>query len=238
MIELGCSFDPEEANPAIGLIVLQADETLEPEFRQAAADIPNPLYISRIPSAPSVTRANLARMEGDLTAAATLLPPCRFSVVGYACTSASSVIGSDEVERLVRAGCNTEAVTNPIRATVACASALGVSRFALVSPYVEEVVTPLLSAFAQEGIDMPVFGSFGVADEHLVTRISCQSVVDAALHLGASDGVDAVFLSCTNLRTLEAAEIIERRLKKPVISSNSALTWHLRTLASSRQSKI
>jgi maleate isomerase len=81
---------------------------------------------------------------------------------------------------------------------------------------------------------MPVFGSFGVAEEHLVARIALASVVEAGLRLGASRDVDAVFLSCTNLRTLDAAKIIENKLGKPVVSSNSALAWHLQTLVSAQ----
>lgn len=235
MIDLTCSFDPEETMPAVGMIVLQVDETLEPEFRRLTTDLPNPLYTTRIPSAPTVTPENLAAMEAGLTAAAALLPPIRFGAVGYACTSASSIIGSDKVEFLIRQGCDVAAVTNPIRAVAAYASAFGVSRFALVSPYTEDVVDPLRAAFAAEGIDMPVVGSFGVAEEHLVARITNASVVEAGLRLGADSDVDAIFLSCTNLRTLEAAKIIENKLHKPVVSSNSALAWHLQKLVSTRR---
>lgn len=234
MIDLACSFDPEETIPAVGIIVLQVDETLEPEFRRMTIDLPYQLYTTRIPSAPTVTPENLAGMEAGLTAAAALLPPIRFGAVGYACTSASSVIGSDRVETLIRDGCDVAAVTNPVRAVAAYASAFGVSRFALVSPYTEDVVIPLRAAFAGEGVDMPVFGSFGVAEEHLVARIALASVVEAGLSLGASRDVDAVFLSCTNLRTLDAAKIIENKLGKPVVSSNSALAWHLQTLVSAQ----
>lgn len=238
MIGLTCSFDPEESVPAIGIIVLQVDETLEPEFRCMTSDMPNALYTSRIPSAPIVTPANLAGMEAGLTSAAALLPPIQFGAVAYACTSASSIIGSERVESLIRAGCDTASVTNPIRAVAAYGSALGISRFALVSPYTEDVVTPLRTAFAEEGVDTPVYGSFGVADEHLVARITCDSVVEAGMRLGASSEVDAVFLSCTNLRTLDAAKIIEKDLGKPVISSNSALIWHLQKLIFAQRHKI
>ena len=236
MIDLACSFDSEESVPAIGIIVLQVDETLEPEFRRLTSHMPNAIYTSRIPSAPTVTPANLAGMEAGLTAAAALLPPVQFGAVAYACTSASSIIGSERVESLIRAGCDTPSVTNPIRAVAAYASTHGISRFALVSPYTEDVVAPLRTAFAEEGVNTPVYGSFGVADEHLVARITCASVVDAGVHLGASSEVDAVFLSCTNLRTIDAARIIEKELGKPVISSNSALAWHLQKLIFAQKS--
>jgi maleate isomerase len=42
---------------------------------------------------------------------------------------------------------------------------------------------------------------------------------------------DAVFASCTNLRTFGVIESAEAALGKPVISSNSAFAWHLHKLA-------
>jgi maleate isomerase len=42
---------------------------------------------------------------------------------------------------------------------------------------------------------------------------------------------DAVFVSCTNLRVAEIAEEAERRIGRPVLSSNLALAWHMLTLA-------
>lgn len=233
MIPLDCTFDTVTGPRPLGLIVLQADETLEPEFRRLLPGFANPIYTSRIPSHPTVTPENLASMAPDLTRAASLLPDLVFAAVGYACTSASAVIGSDAVDTLVQKGCRTGLVTNPIRAVAAQAGRLGVSRFAMVSPYVEEVNTPLRAAFAQEGLCMDVFGSFGISAESEVARISTRSVIDAALRIGRDPTVEAVFLSCTNLRTVDALPEIADRLGKPALSSNAALAWHLRHVADS-----
>ncbi|MEO0916377.1 MAG: Asp/Glu racemase, partial [Pseudomonadota bacterium] len=43
---------------------------------------------------------------------------------------------------------------------------------------------------------------------------------------------EAVFLSCTNLRTLDVIERIEAKIQRPVLSSNQVLAWHLCMLAS------
>lgn len=222
--------DDPKANP-MGLIVLQTDETLEPEFSSYFADRKTPIYVTRIPSGVEVTRDSLAAMEEALPAAAGLLPNARpYRVVGYGCTSASSVIGSDRVSDLVKRTCDTAHVTNPLKAATAQANALGVSKFALLSPYVAEVNHTLRQAFSEQGIDMDVFGSFGEADEARVVRISVQSVIEAATKLGSDPSVEAVFLSCTNLRTLEAIPEIRARIEKPVLSSNQCLAWHMRHL--------
>lgn len=229
---LPCTFDADDpqAKP-MGLIVLQADETIEPEFRTLFAQSRCPVYVSRIPSDAEVRTDTLARMEQALPAAAALLPGSpEYRVVGYACTSASSVIGSERVETLVRQGCNTRSVTNPLRAAIAHAVHLGVSKFALLSPYIEEVNTPLRAAFARHGISTEVFGSFGEAQEAKVARISEQSTLEAAIQLGSDPSVDAVFISCTNLRTAGVISKVAEKIGKPVLSSNHSLCWDMMRL--------
>ncbi|MBO9445270.1 Asp/Glu racemase [Ruegeria sp. R14_0] len=232
MTRLPYSIDADDptASP-MGLIVLQADETLEPEFSAYFSDRTCPIYVSRIPSGKEVTTDTLADMEKALPAAADLLPKTRpYRVVGYGCTSASSVIGSERVEEMVQRTCDAAIVTNPLRAASACAHALGVGKFALLSPYIEEVNDPLREAFARNGISMDVFGTFSEAEEAKVARISRQSVIDAAMDLGQDKSVEAVFISCTNIRTFGVIDEVQERLKKPVLSSNQSLSWHMRQL--------
>ena len=234
MSTLPFTLDADDPSaPPMGLIALQTDETIEPEFSRYFASDPSPLYVTRIPSGEDVTSDTLASMEAELPASAALLPSARpFAVVGYGCTSGSSVIGSDKVAALVRKTCNTANVTDPLRATVACAAEHGVSRFALLSPYIEAVNTTLRQAFAENGISMDVFGTFGVKEEAKVVRISKESVVEAATTLGSAPLVEAVFISCTNLRTIDALAAVSTRIGKPVFSSNQALAWHMGRLTS------
>jgi Xaa-Pro aminopeptidase len=71
---------------------------LESEFSAYFSDRAYPIHVSRIPSGIEVTTDILAEMETALPAVAGLLPSARpYRVVGYGCTSASSVIGSDRV---------------------------------------------------------------------------------------------------------------------------------------------
>lgn len=234
MNSLSYTLDPDDPEDSpMGLIVLQTDETIEPDFKALFADHPCPIYVSRIPSGATVTTDSLAQMEIALPAAADLLPKARpYRVVGYGCTSASSVIGSERVEKMVQQSCSVATVTNPLRAAAACAEDRGVSRLALLSPYIEEVNEPLRLAFQRAGLSTDVFGTFGEANEAKVVRISTASIVEAATQLGRDPGVDAVFLSCTNLRTLAAIPQIESRISKPVLSSNMCLAWHMNHLNS------
>lgn len=215
------------AHPAFGLIVLQQDERIEPDFRRLLPEDAR-LHVSRIPSGAAVTTDTLAGMETHLTAAAALLPPAvAFDAVGYGCTSGAAVIGRARVAELVRGGATAAAVSEPASALIAAARALGITRFALLSPYVAEVSDRLRTVLAEDGIGTPRFGSFEIVEEAEVARIAPTSIAAAAIELGRDASVEGVILSCTNLNGLAVIGEVEAALGKPVISSNSALAWDL-----------
>lgn len=226
-------FDTEDPFAArLGLIVLQADETLESEFRQLRTEKPVAVYHSRVKSAPEVTTQTLAQMEQDLPAASGLLPaPVSFDAVGYGCTSGTSVIGSARIAELVRQGCKADHVTDPLTALVAACRFLGISRLAFLSPYIESVSATLRQSLEAQGLQFPVFGSFEEGEETTVARIDGASVRAAVKTLCADAPVDAVFLSCTNLRTFDIIGPLEQEIGVPVLSSNQVLGWHLHKLA-------
>ncbi|WP_194097087.1 maleate cis-trans isomerase family protein [Marivivens aquimaris] len=219
------------AQKTFGLIVLSVDETIEHDFRHLLPDEVY-LHVSRVQSGDELGTETIAAMEDRLPAAAALLPPAaNFDVVAYACTSASAQIGPERVAELVGGACTTATVTNPLTAAIAAMQALGVKRLAIVSPYVPEVAEPVRAAFEAAGINVLRTLSFGEAVEANVVRID-QASISAAAHDVVRDlEVEAVFLSCTNLRTLDAIDGVEAELGLPVISSNLALAWQMARLA-------
>lgn len=217
--------------PTIGIIVLGPDETIEADFRHLMPpDVA--WYVSRLPSAPDVTPENLAAMAGHIGPAAALFPEGRrFDAIGYACTSGASEIGTPRIAAMVGDGVETGAVTNPVSALVAACGALNVTRLGFLSPYTSDVSNKLRTSLNAEGVASPVFGSFDVAQEAVVARIDAASIQNAAIDLMNDADVDALFLSCTNLRTLDVIAPLEQALGKPVFSSNQVLAWHLLKLA-------
>lgn len=217
---------------ALGLIVLQADETIENEFRPLFAIDGVTLNHTRIESAPEVTPQTLMAMKERLTGAAGLLPGTRKpDVIGYACTSAATVIGSGAVEAAVRRAHPDAKVTNPAAAVLAALAHLKVKRIGVVTPYVPDVSKAVVALLEDNGFPAVKTGSFGQSEEAVVARITPASVAAAINAVGEAPDVEAVFASCTNLRTFGVIEACETTLGKPVISSNSALAWHMMTLA-------
>lgn len=215
-----------------GLIVLQTDETLEYEVPRMLGDDGVILHISRVPSGLDVTPASLAAMATHIPQSARLLPAAEpFSAVAYCCTSGATVIGEDRVQTLIQDILGPVPVTNPMTAVKSACRELGVERLGFVTPYVAEVSAAMRQSLEAAGIKIAGFGSFEEGQESTVARIDEASVLAAIERVAELQPCDAVFSSCTNLRGLGIIAEAERRIGKPVITSNQALAWHLSQLA-------
>lgn len=218
----------------LGVIVLETDETLEPEFARIMKLAGVVLHHSRIAMVPEIRPDTLARMEQDLPTSARLLPPSpsrSFDAIGFGCTSASTVIGSDRVARAIQSVCPGARVTDPLAAIIAAGRHLGATRLGFVTPYVPEVSAGMRAKLEQAGYEIAGFGSFEEGNDRVVARITPSSILQAVEAVAAQAPCDAVFVSCTNLRCLDIIPEAEARLGVPVISSNQALSWHMLRMA-------
>lgn len=215
----------------LGLLVLRTDQTIEDEFRFALPQKGVALYGARLFSEVEITPPNLLKMYDEIPGTVGLLPDVWFDVVGYACTSGSLVIGEDVIEKRVQEVLPDVKVTNPVTAARAAMAALGAKRIALLTPYLSKINHSLRASLIERGMDIPVMGSFNEPDDNLVARISADSIEKAILEIGASDDCDAIFVSCTSLRVARIVERVEKKLGKPVTSSNHALAWHMLRLS-------
>ncbi|UWQ78994.1 aspartate/glutamate racemase family protein [Leisingera sp. S132] len=216
----------------LGVIVLETDETLEPEFSRMMAQEGVALYHSRIPMVPEVRPETLAQMQADLPASAKLFPSAAdFDVIGYGCTSASTVIGSAKVAEAVQTVLPDAKVTDPLAAIIAAGKALGAARFGFVTPYLPEVSAQMRAKLEAAGFAIAGFGSFEQMDDRVVARITEAAIAEAAKKAVTQGDCDAIVISCTNLRCLRIIPEIEAQTGVPVISSNQALGWHMLRLA-------
>jgi maleate isomerase len=216
----------------LGVIVLETDETLEREFSLMMAFPGVALYHSRIAMVPEIRPDTLARMEQDLPNSARLLPPSlNFDAIGFGCTSASTVIGSDNVARAVQTACPSAQVTDPLAAIIAAGKSLGVRRLGFVTPYVAEVSARMRQKLEDAGFEIAGFGSFEEGNDRVVARITEASILQAIQAVAAIAPCDGVVVSCTNLRCLDIIPEAEAKIGVPVISSNQALAWHMLRMA-------
>lgn len=215
--------NPRLDGARVGLIVPSVNATIEPEFAWSA---PAGLsfHAARV-MLRETTPEGLRAMNEGVAAAADLVASVSPDVVAYACTSGTFLEGLDGLRRLVA---TLEArVRCPVVATSAAMidalRALGVRRVALATPYLPAVDDLERAFLSAQGFDVVSVRGLGLSGKTIrevaperVHELACSADVPAA---------DGVFVSCTDLRAMEAVERLEHTLGKPVVTSNQATLW-------------
>lgn len=216
----------------IGLLVLESDQTIEEEFRTLVTVPGVAVYHARLPNDKKVTPETLSAMEDQLPLAAKLIPTwLGIKSIGYACTSASTVIGEEKIESIINRAHKNVPSTNPMSAAKAALKTLGVNKLALVTPYSPQITNAMQESFNQSGFPVTIVGSYFEENDINVGKIDEGSILKAVNSIGKSNICDGIFISCTSLRTARVIEKAEDDIGKPVTSSNHALAWHLLRLA-------
>src|SRR5262249_40616107 len=170
------------------------------------------------------------RGAGGRGAGARLHPDARPATICYACTSGSIVIGPERVKAEIKRGAPNSLPTTLVSGVVAALRAVGAKRLAVATPYIDEINESERKFLVDEGFDVVAMSGLQVVDGEAMGRISPDYLRDFALSLDRPDA-DAIFVSCSALRTIDVLQEIEDHAQKPVISSNQAMMWHCLRLA-------
>lgn len=220
---------PLDARPLekrLGLVILATDHTTEPDFRRMVASDRIGVYVARIAYANPTTPQNLHRMQPALTEGASLiLPGEQLDAICYSCTSASVVIGDAKIEAAISRAKPGVPVVTPTMAAMRGFKALGVRRISVLTPYVTETGQPMADYFRRHGFDLASFTCLGLEDDREMARIKPSALVDLAREATADDA-QALFISCTALRSAAVAAEIEAAIGRPVVTSNQATAWN------------
>lgn len=203
-----------------GLIALATDLTVEDD---AARLLPEGcrLHVTRIAFDNPTTAENLRKTGPRLRDAADLLVPgVDLKGIGFACTSASAVLGP-EVQSAIG---DRAPVTTPAGAAIRGFAALGVSRVALMTPYMQEASDLVGDYFVAGGMDVVSRRAMGYADDRDMALLPPDKVIRFAIDSDHPQA-QALFMSCTALPAVSVLEEIEAKLGKPVLTSNQALFW-------------
>lgn len=212
----------------LGLVVPSSNTTAEPEFRaMAPADVT--VHAARMPLE-EVTADALDEMAGDAERAAGLLSHADVDGVAYACTTGSLLHGTGfdaDLESRLSEAAGAPAVATALSVRRAL-DALDAERVAVVTPYADELNDLEREYLADSGFEVAGLDGRGIVENtHIgdLTDADAERQVRSAVP-GDAD-VDAVFVSCTNYRSLAALSDLEDALGVPVVSSNAATMWDL-----------
>lgn len=208
----------------IGLLVPSSNTTVEPEFYRA---LPREvtlhtarLFLTRI--APDA----IETMVSELETQSKLLASANVDVIVLGATAPSFLKGLGYDRSLIN---KIEAATGKRATTTSTALIealrhLGVARVVLGAAY-DDKVNAIARAFLEaNGINVLAAQGLGMVDNLAVGRLDSDSAYELGRRIDRPDA-EAIVLACTNWKTMDAIEKLERELGKPVVSTTQASLW-------------
>ena len=165
-----------------------------------------------------------------MIAAARLLADAHVDVIGWSGTS-GGWLGFDEDERLctaITAATGIPATTSTLALNKAL-DLLGARKFALVTPYLDDVQARIVKTYAEAGLEV-------VSESHLglSTNVVLADVTEETLDRQVGDVVEkgngevlAISTFCTNLRAAQRARKWEEQYGVPVLDTVSTVIWDM-----------
>jgi maleate isomerase len=204
----------------LGLLVPSTNSAAEPELnRHLPPEVT--VHTARMRFTPDGGPA--AMLDQYLPHAVADLATLRPDAVLFACTTAGALRGSD-YERALMEQIREQTgapVVSVMAAAIEALRALGARRVGVLTPYPEAGTEQIARALRAAGFEVPV--ACGLQIPGVATpELTAEELIAFGREVLADVEVDAVFLSCTDLFTLDALAQFEAAFGKPVVTSLSA----------------
>lgn len=176
-------------------------------------------HVEALPRGPGIGRAALRLAERGALA------------VAYGCTSGSYVLGTEGDAAIVADMRTTAGIpaTTTSSAAAAALRELGVRRIAVLSPHVDALNERLRAYLEASGFT--VVNMVGLNRRGDIEAIEPEETLDVVSKVVDTPEAEAIFISCTGLRTAAVIDDVEAAISKPVVTANQATLWHAAQLA-------
>lgn len=211
-------------NSSIGLIIPSSNRLTEPQFHRHAPSGVG-IHVTRLRMT-GRWRRPLAELESQIAEAAAALADVKPAIIVFHCTASSTEAGLDGerwvLETIAKAsGCPA---TTTGRAITEALKHLGVKKLVLISPYVEATNEHEVRYLREAGFEVihELGLGLGGSDEYIAVTPERWREIAWENRRAEAGGY---LLSCTNTTMIDAIEATERKLAKPVVTSNQATLW-------------
>ena len=175
-----------------------------------------------------VTHNSLIGLGEEAPALAAELNDANMDAIVFNCTGSSIAGGYDFSARIVEKieKETGKPATTTILSIYRALRALGIRKLVHVCPFTPEFSDEEADHLRHEGFDVVGTAGMGHTDARVAALMTPEEIYDNALKMDRPDA-EAMFLACANVRAMEAIAPLEKKLGKPVISSNQAVLWEL-----------
>ena len=206
----------------VGLLVPSSNTVMEPDLYGALAPAAT-VYTARMLLRDVTPEDEEHMLDHHTLPVAEALATLEPSVTVFGCTSAGALRGAVADAALTeRIGAITGAPTfSVIQAVRDELRRLGAGRIAVATPYTDAVTAKVVASLDDLG-DIVAVANLGLVDNRAIGDTPPERVAEFVVERLGDAGADVIFISCTNLRAVEALDEVAAAVGVPVTSSNAA----------------
>ena len=213
----------------IALIVPSSNTVMENDLHAGLPKSRYTVHTDRMYLVETTREAETRMIEQFAQQAASDLGTAKPDLLVFGCTSAGSLFGLEGDRRICGqlgelAGCPTVGVINAVENAL---SATGARRLAVLTPYNEDLTQSVAKSVSAGREIVGAFG-LGITDNVALADPTPEEISDFARRSLSGLSFDAILVSCTNFRALEAKPALEAEFGVPVVTSNSAVLDEVR----------
>ncbi|HXU54192.1 MAG TPA: Asp/Glu racemase [Casimicrobiaceae bacterium] len=211
----------------IGLVYIASSVVMEAEMYAMAASGVS-IHTSRV-KLPSVTVDGIDRMmrSPELEESVRLLAAAPLDSMCFGGTSASFLHGTSWDQAYLarlRDWAPGIPATTTASAVLQALAAIKAGPVTLVTPYTPDIIERGARFLAENGHPVVASSGMDITSDHELARVPLERIYDLAIKTDVPEST-AIFISCTNLRSVGAIAALEEALGKPVISAVQASFW-------------
>ena len=210
----------------LGIIVPSWNTMMEYETQRMAGNGTS-VHSMRI-SHTADTEENVIWMGTQVPAAAKLLAHAKVDVICYGCTGGGFIKGpgyDQQLTKEIKEATGIPGTTTIVGVTDAL-RAFDAKKLCVASPYEPWLNEKLRDFLGKTGFEVLAIKGLGTQAHSSVKAEDVEALVTSVDRPDAQ----AIFISCTNFGTLDIIESLEKKLGKPVVTSNSASMWKMMRL--------
>jgi len=212
-------------NLRIGLIALANDFTIEKDFIDIIKDKDIDFFVNRIECYNPLTRENLIKMSQKVTEVTkNILPDQKIDCIVYGCTSGTIAAGYNSIEEKIKLAKPEAKVITPSTAAIKALKKLKIQKLSIFTPYSKRLNDEVVEYFKKENFKVTSNSYFDIESDIDIGKVDQNYLYEVLSKIDLKDA-DALFVSCTALPVLSIIDKLEKKLNKPVLSSNQALIW-------------
>lgn len=212
----------------IGLMIPSTVTTMDQEFNRMAPEGIS-VHVTRLFHTSS-SLEGLESLYDNIERAAEELATAHVDIIVFGCTSGGLIKGKqyeEDIRNTIGNACNNIPAITVIGSVIDALHLFNIKKVVVATPYISEVYEAEKLFLEDLGLNVLEIRGLDIEDSASISYEQPTASYKLAKRMYCDNpGAEGIFISCTNFRTIEIIDTLEKDTNVPVITAVQATLWN------------